>query len=565
MERVLSAMERHGLISAEEHRLASASPLDLARTESAFRTPHLMAALARTLTAQRLSGAAVVETTIDLELQTAVENAMREEIRGLSDRNVGNAAAIVIDNASGEVLAYAGSVDFLDEAHGGQNDGVRSRRQPGSALKPFAYGLALMEGMTPATILSDVETHLSTQSGTYVPRNYDRRVHGPVRLRAALANSYNVPAVQLMDLLGPERVLSVMHSAGFDSLNETADHYGVGLILGNGEVTLREMARAYRGLARGGVCGPITEIRSVRDAAGRRIPLEPERGETRFLAPDAVALLTDILADEAARVSAFGQTNALRMPFPVAAKTGTSRAHIDNWVAGFTRERTVAVWVGNFNGKPMKNVSGITGAGPVFRRVMLLAMEGIRPEPLLPEGGGLFQRARICPLSGELATDACPGAILEKFLPGTVPGRPCSFHLPDGTLSLPPQFEAWARAEGYGVSSGRWDPADNGRRAARPPGQGESPRRARFLIPLEGDEFLMDARLPAESQTVSIRVSPPSGAAHDALFIELTDGSRLGLDDTFSARAMLPQGTHVLRLWERGAEAPCASVRFRVR
>ena len=150
-------------------------------------------------------------------------------------------------------------------------------------------------------------------------------------------------------------------------------------------------------------------------------------------------------------------------------------------------------------------------------------------------------------------------------MPGTVPTQPCSFHLPDGTLSLPPQFESWARAEGYGVSSGLRQTVSGRRRSARPPGNEDAHRTARFLIPLEGDEFLMDTRLPAEAQTISIRVSPPPDTPHDRLTIELTDGSRIGVDDTFSTRAVLPHGTHVLKLWEDGAQAPCASVRFRVR
>src|SRR6185369_14274175 len=237
-----------------------------------------------------------------------------------------------------------------------------------------------------------------------------RRQHGPVRLRTALANSYNVPAVELTDTLGPERVLEVLRQAGFTSLEDSAEHYGAGLVLGNGDVSLWELARAYRGLARGGVVEPLRLVRAAQAPGG-----DP---------PDAVALLTDLLSDEGARAPAFGLDNALRLPFPVAAKTGTSRAYVDNWTVGFTRERTVAVWVGNFDGRPMQRVSGITGAGPLFSRVMRRAMAGVRPAPLVDRAR--FERVRICPLSGHRAGEACPGSYEEVFLPGTAPAEPCA-------------------------------------------------------------------------------------------------------------------------------------------
>jgi penicillin-binding protein 1C len=170
-------------------------------------------ALVRALAALGLDGAAAVETTVDPGLQRDVEEILRGELA--SDPRLANGAVVVVDNLSGEVLAYVGSADFLDATREGQNDGARALRQPGSALKPFAYGLALARGFTPATVLSDAEAHLATAGGDWAPRNYDRRMHGPVRLRAALQNSYNVPAVRLAEALGPEAVLRVLRAAGF--------------------------------------------------------------------------------------------------------------------------------------------------------------------------------------------------------------------------------------------------------------------------------------------------------------------------------------------------------------
>jgi len=554
MRQVLELSVRAGFIDAEEAELAAEVPLDLVPPEKAFRAPHLTVALERALPTLGLDGASQIQTTLDPALQRDVEAIVREVIGGLTDKRVGQGAAVVLDNATGEVLAYVGSVDFFDEVRGGQNDGVRSARQPGSALKPFAYGLALATGHTPATVLSDVETHLATPSGDYAPRNYDRRVHGPVRLRAALANSYNVPAVRLAEKLGPGRVLSLLRRAGFDSLDRDAGHYGVGIVLGNGDVTLRELARAYRGLALGGMLRPVTEIRSASDAHGAPLPVPREREPVRFLPEDAVALLTDILSDEPSRAPAFGLENALRLPFPVVAKTGTSRAHIDNWTAGFTRERTVAVWVGNFEGNPMRGVSGITGAAPLFRRVMIRAMAGITPAPLVDRSR--FERAPVCTLSGERAGSACPSTFDEVFLPGTAPTKPCPMHRlnADGrrVLDVGAEFYAWARGEG--LEAGPW---------SEPPSESAEPGRIRLLLPGEGDEYLLEPGIPLEDQTIPLRVVAPDGTRR--LELRIDGVQRVELGPPFSTRLALKQGRHRVEVFLPGVAGATAGATFVVR
>jgi penicillin-binding protein 1C len=554
MLQVLEAMRRLGYLSADEERVAAAAPLDLVSPERAFRSPHFVAAVEHTLPALGLSDAALVETTIDPALQEAAESAVREELGGLADQRVGQAAALVVDNESGEILAYVGSADFFDEAHGGQNDGARALRQPGSALKPFAYGLALASGLTPATILPDIETHFATPSGGYVPHNYDRRVRGPVRLRAALANSYNVPAVRLAERLGPDRILAILRRAGFSSLDQDASHYGVGLVLGNGEVSLRELAAAYRGLARGGIAAPLHEARSATDGAGNPLSLPLGPAPVRFLPADATNLLTDILGDESARAPAFGRDNALRLPFPVAAKTGTSRAHIDNWAVGFTRERTVAVWVGNFDGTPMRGVSGITGAAPLFRRLMLLAMNGIDPAPLVDRS--VLEEAEICALSGARAGPACPSRLRERFLPGTAPTEPCAMHRGSRPASAPvdygPQFYAWAQAEGLDAEPYPTDHAPN-----------QEGSRARLLLPVDGDEYLLEPGIDPDSQTIPVRAAPPVGVTQ--LELRLDGGERQPFPAPFATRIPAQHGSHTLELWVPGAEAPHAVARFVVR
>jgi len=579
MRAVLGRMERLGLLAPARARVAAEAPLDLVPPARSFEAPHLVEALARELPALGIDAAAAVETTLDPALQRDVEELLRSELA--ADPRLENGAVIVVDNATGEVLAYVGSADFLDEGRQGQNDGVRALRQPGSALKPFAYGLALARGFTPATALSDVETHLATPAGDWVPRNYDRRMHGPVRLRAALQNSYNVPAVRLADALGPEAILRTLRGAGFSSLSAGAETYGSGVVLGNGDVSLRELARAYRGLARGGVVGPLLEVRRAEDGAGAALPVRPELRPRRFLPAGPVALLADILSDEAARAPAFGLVNALRLPFPVAAKTGTSRAYVDNWTAGFTVERTVAVWVGSFDGKPMHGVSGITGAAPVFGRVMVRAMRGLRPAALVDRSR--FEPVAVCALSGRRAGPRCPAAVDEVFLPGTAPRESCDMHR-EGGLALGAEHLAWARAEGIeaegayafpaataastpdtadgaAVHPEPFDGARGGLRAAAE-AAGRSRRAVRILRPVEGDEYLLEAGYPDGAQAISVRLAVPRGVPRAEVHI---GGDTVIMEPPFDARVTVRPGAHRLEVFLPGEGTPAAGVRFTVR
>ena len=517
---------------------SSDAPLDLSseRLERAFDAAHFVEEIAR----KAPPDAAVVRTTLDLPLQRALEEAVREQVQALEDKRVSSAAAVVLDNATGEVLAWVGSPDWRDEEHEGRVDAVKTLRQPGSTLKPFAYAQAMQgHGLTAATLLSDVESRFSD----WLPRNYDRRAHGPVRARVALASSYNVPAVRVAERVSAEELLLTLRRAGFQSLSLPAEHYGLGLVLGDGEVSLLELARAYSALARGGLARDgVQELLEARDAQGRALPL-PALHEARLFDPAVAAVVTDILADPAARAPAFGLDNPLRFGFPAAAKTGTSRSFTDNWTVGFTRERTVAVWVGNMSGETMLHVSGITGAGPLFHRALSLAMAAIpRPAPLAD--AALDERA-VCALSGELATAHCPGTVREKFVPGTAPHRPCSMHGSAGR-DLGPGFYDWAAREGVTTLA---------------LGAGGSDR-AELSFPRDGDQFLRGADLPDAVQTIPVRALGPRGGG--ALELQFDDGPRQPLTAPFSSRLPARAGRHTLRLFRAGEPLPDASARFSV-
>ncbi|QNM98839.1 penicillin-binding protein 1C [Chitinimonas koreensis] len=317
--------------------------------------PELLARLAP-------AAGATLRSSLDGDLQRAVRTILRDQLAQLGGRNVRDAAAVVLDNASGEVLAWVGSPG----AGGGARfvDGVLAPRQAGSTLKPFLYALAFERGLlTPASPLDDSPVALATPAGQYVPQNYDRSFRGPVSVRSALGASLNVPAVRALLLVGLDDFHARLQALGLP-LDRPAAHYGYGLALGAAEVRLIDLANAYRALANGGRAAPW------------RLTPGPALPGRQALAPAASWLAADILADRGARAAAFGFDNALATPGWSAAKTGTSKDMRDNWAAGFSARHTVAVWVGNADGEPMWDVSGVTGAAPAWREIMLRLADG---------------------------------------------------------------------------------------------------------------------------------------------------------------------------------------------
>ncbi|NHZ89165.1 penicillin-binding protein 1C [Massilia sp. CCM 8733] len=305
--------------------------------------------------AQRLlKGAArQVRSTLDAGIQRDAADTLRAHLAALRERNVTQGALVAIDNESGEIVAYV--------ANGGASevDGVLALRQAGSTLKPFLYQLAMERGwITAASPQDDSPLEIATAAGPYVPQNYDRQFKGWVSTRTSLASSLNVPAVRMLQLTGLERFHARLRALGMASLSEPAEFYGYSLALGSGDVSLLELANAYRTLANGGLHGGVT--------------LQPRtaQAKTRVLDAKSAFIVGDILSDRAARSLTFGLRNELATAFWSAVKTGTSKDMRDNWCVGYSEKYTVAVWVGNFDGSPMWDVSGVTGAAPVWRDVM---------------------------------------------------------------------------------------------------------------------------------------------------------------------------------------------------
>jgi membrane peptidoglycan carboxypeptidase len=370
----------------------------------------------------------IIHTTIDPNLQDAAEEIVARQVASLADRNATNGALVAIDPRTGEILAMVGSADFYNEDIDGQVNMALAPRQPGSSIKPLTYLAAFEKGWTPATLLWDIPYEFPPSGDPndprdpYKPVNYDGAFHGPVTVRAALANSYNIPAVHTLAFVGiydnpdtPERdgLIGMAERLGITTLNR-AD-FGLALTLGGGEVPLMEMTGAYAVFANGGRRIPPVAITKIEDRNGNVIfEYNPPAGDQVIRAEHAY-LLSSIMSDNAARTPAFGSNSVLNLPFPTAAKTGTTNDFRDNWTLGYTNHLAVGVWVGNADYSPMLNSSGLTGAAPIFAEFMMTAVNLSGSSPgQFPRPAGIAEIV-ICAVSGTEPSQWCPSQRTEIF------------------------------------------------------------------------------------------------------------------------------------------------------
>ncbi|MDR2935333.1 MAG: penicillin-binding protein 1C [Candidatus Adiutrix sp.] len=438
---ILRRLARQGRLSGPELARAEAEPLALAHRSSPFLAPHFLSQ------ARRFFGPApppVIATTLDLDIQVQTEAIVRETVQAFRAQGLSQAAVLVLSHPGRQVLAWVGSADFFAADDEGQNDGVLALRQPGSALKPFLYAAAFDAGLIhPASLLNDAAGDFPARGGSFSPANYSRTVHGPVPARLALASSLNLPAVRLAARFGLEPFLSRLQALGLTSLDRPAGHYGLTLPLGGGEVRLKDLTLAYAALADGGRWRPEVMFKGE---AGPGQAGGPAQAAPVF-SQEAAFLVTDILSDPLARLTGFGDGLTLNPPYPAAVKTGTSRSFRDNWCLGYTTGFVVGVWAGDFRARPMNGVSGVTGAGTIWRRVSDLLAEKIRPAAF-PAPPGLTAR-EVCPASGLLAGPACPNRKMEIFLARFPPPETCG-HEALNAAGGPPG-PVLGRAEGFGL------------------------------------------------------------------------------------------------------------------
>ncbi len=516
---VLARMHAIGRMGSGQLQFALDEPLRFQPPHREFHAPHFVAMATRDgIPSNELN----VRTTMDLQVHREILRIFSTRLSELAEQNVQNAAAVVIHNPTGEVRALVGSANYF-HPNGGQINGAWTARSPGSALKPMLYQLAFENGFTAASILADIPCEFPTSTGLYRPVNYDRRFHGPVSARFALANSLNVPAVRLLNELETQTFRNRLEALGIGTMNRRTDHYGLGMALGNPEVRLLELVNAYATLARLGTHRPV-----------RFLPGGKPASEHRLLDTATCWLVADILQDNTARSHSFGLDSPLRFEFPVACKTGTSSDFRDNWAFGFTPEFTVGVWVGNHDGTALHNVSGIMGAGPVMHDLLTVLNRRFgtswypRPADVLSH--------KIDPLTGKRSMR---NGIEEWFIDGTVPERETpGDRTEDGRAKLPAIYKEWFRSADNHLS-----------KVAVVQAEKEAPR---ILSPIAGSVFFLDPDLPESSHVIPLRSNPTSLVWHSkSLRCVRRNGETIALMEPgrHEFTAVHIDGGQILRTW----------------
>jgi penicillin-binding protein 1C len=477
VDRLAEQLHEQSFLSDEELERILSQRLELREPGLEVHAPHFVRYVRDHVTIHDQAGFRV-RTTLDSSLQRRVEAMLEERIAALAARGVSDGAVLVVDHRTNEILAWVNAGGYSTEREMSQIDAVLTPRQPGSTLKPFLYALALEQGWTASTLIDDTPFAGKVGPGLHRFRNYSRIHHGPLRLRDALGNSLNIPAVRTIRAVSPGAFHQVLRELGFASLDRHPDVYGEGLALGNGEVTLYELVGAFATLARGGQWEPF---RAVADASRSRHQAH------RVFDEEIGSLIANILADPGARSLEFGTGGVLDLPVQTAVKTGTSNDYRDAWAVGFSDRHTIGVWMGDLGRREMDGVSGAIGPALVLRGVFAELRRGEEPRPLFLSRK--LRRVQICRESGAAALPECP-MMEEWFRREHVPDRPCPVHGPDSTGPAPSRNAA------------------------------SEENVARLLKPTEGLHLAMDPRIPDDVEAFAFELASPEAPERVDWFVD---------------------------------------------
>ena len=487
---ILALMEKHGYLASDDRELAERAPLRLARERPEFRAPHLVELVKERLPAD-LRRSATVTTTLDWALQRRVEVALYAHLDRVGWKSITQAAAVVLRNSDGGILAMVGSRDYNDDSRNGAFNYATARLRPGSTLKPFVYATAIENGDTPATMVYDVA--LPEDSHEFYTK--DVRSHGFARYREALAGSYNLSAVHTLQRVGIPRVLGKLRAAGLQTLDRPDEEYDWGLAIGHAEVRLLDLAASFSLFGRKGhpIAARVVENAVAPDG---RTWSEPVIERDRVFSEEISYLLFDILSDDDARKPMFGDRVPMNLMFPVALKTGTTKAYTDNWAIGVTREFTVGVWAGNFDGSPTQQVMSVQGATPLVRAIYT-AIAARYGDPTGPRRPETIVNAAVCPVSGKRPGPHCEHLKQEIFIAGKVPEETCDWHQQvcgETVVVYPPEVLPWAQFYG---------------RVVEPTCDVEvSHDTVHIVAPAAGARFLLEPHRPAEFQRPPLAAIP---------------------------------------------------------
>lgn len=429
---ILDLMAKQGFISQARAEEAKREEIVLAGKNSDIKAPHFVQYILQEIERIGIENKQGINiyTTLDYPSFKLSEDIAKRWVEKLKDEhNLSNASLVLIGNKTGEILVMLGGINYFDVFHAGQVNMATSLRQPGSALKPVTYATSFMQGYTPATLIYDVKKVYKTKKGEgFTPGNYDGRYHGLVLAREALASSYNLPAVEMLNRIGIDNFLITARKLGITTFTQK-ERYDLSITLGGGEVKLLELTNLFASFARGGEYLEPYAIQTVSNDDGKVLYEHRAKQGKQALGNKGKQisyLITNILSDPKARIPGFGEKNPLNLSHPVAVKTGTTTDWHDNWTIGYTPSFTTGVWVGNNNNSPMKDITGVTGAGPIWNQFFEEFLKG-KPIEQFDKPKGL-KKVEICTLSGELPSDLCPNRSVEIFIEGTEPKSLSNLH-----------------------------------------------------------------------------------------------------------------------------------------
>lgn len=470
---ILESFKDNNHITLDEYKRAESEGIHFQSNPFPFLAPHFIEMVREKYRAKSIPDR--IQTTLDYRIQSEIQGIIRGHMVRLNRFRVSSAAAVVLDTRSHEVLGFVGSPDYFNDSNAGNVNLAVALRQPGSTLKPFVYGLALESGYTPSTILPDIKF---PSKGGFFPKNHDGREHGPLRLRVALACSYNIPAFYLAMKLKPAQVISKLQQAGFTYLKSDSGFYGETIALGSGEVRLLDLATAYSAFSNKGIMYTPRFIK------------EEHSKEVKLFDPVTAFLIWDILSDPAARFASFGYDSSMRLPFPLAVKTGTSKGFKDKWAVATNSEYTVGVWIGNPSGTNMEDTTFVGNVSTILRDIFLaLQKDWTRGGIEIPSG---VEKRRVCALSGELATPLCSDTVEEYFDSQNLPKQVCTWHVRENGITkvhYPELYGQWAINHSSSEIGGI-----------------DREKEKRISFPQQGDFFSISGAISRESQQITFEV-----------------------------------------------------------
>lgn len=520
---VLSRMKENGYIDETTYNDIINKMPEIYKNENVFKAPHFTMYAKEALDELKYKEVTEVKTTLDYNMQKETMLVIRNSSQSLHSFNVRNISCIILDAKTGAVLTMIGSLNYFDGENAGAVNGTIALRQPGSTLKPFLYAYIFDEGESPASVIGDIKTYIPSPGGDYIPENFDRKFRGPVTIRDALANSLNIPAVRWLAKYKLRDFQNILLKSGLSSINKNPDYYGYSLVLGSAEVRLIDLAAAYTIFPNDGVFINNYSISHIKKSDGEVIAM-PKKNRRRVVSKESAYLITSILSDRNARMGSFRNYRGLVYPFSVAIKTGTSKGSKDAWAIGYTKDYIVGLWLGDFKGSEMINITGGNGAVPILYDIFaMLNKEQKETKWTKPD---TIMKKEICLISGKLKGEFCKETRMESFSPKNAPDELCDVHklyikkMEDGSImkkvfiNLPNEYKSWMKERQIERPENGWVMADEIKNSE----QYSAPKRLVITSPTANSVYKIDSNLPIEYQKISLTAYIPNDIIKGAIY-----------------------------------------------